>query len=128
MEGNLLFLLVLLCKVECNFQVQAPGGGGGGGLYLEGRIFGILRCTIVSHVTRPVFCWSAVGANSEVALQSETILIGNAWSFPSVISSLSTTAKLAQLVEHLPADWEVAGLHPRSVLSLPCKWVNLPVA
>ena len=52
-----------------------------------GLIFGILRYTIVSHVTRPVLCWSAVGANSKVALQSETILIGNAWSFSSVISS-----------------------------------------
>ena len=88
------------------FPSTSPGGQGGGGLYLEGQfnggffalrvwgnlyleghIFGILRCTIVSDVTRPVFCWSAVGANSEVALQSETILIGNAWSFPSVISS-----------------------------------------
>ena len=61
-----------------------------GGLYLEGLIFGILWCTIVSHVTRPVLCWSAIGANSEVARQSETMEMhghGNAWSFSSVISS-----------------------------------------
>ena len=45
---------------------------------------------IVSHVTRPVLCWSAIGANSEVALQSEIMEMhghGNAWSFSSVISS-----------------------------------------
>ena len=40
---------------------------------MEGLIFGILWCTIVSRVTRPVLCWSAIGANSEVALQSETM-------------------------------------------------------
>ena len=57
---------------------------------MEGLIFGILWCTIVSHVTRPVLCWSAIGANSEVALQSEIMEMhghGNAWSFSSVISS-----------------------------------------
>ena len=33
-------------------------------LILEGLIFGILWCTIVSHVLRPVLCWSAKGGTS----------------------------------------------------------------
>ena len=77
------FALFYFVKLRAISKYKTPRGG----LYLEGLIFGILQYTIVSHVTTPVLCWSAIGANSEVALQSETILIGNAWSFSSVISS-----------------------------------------
>ena len=81
-----IFALFYFVKLRAISKYKTPRRGGGG-LYLEGLIFGILQYTIVSHVTTPVLCWSAIGANSEVALQSETILIGNAWSFSSVISS-----------------------------------------
>ena len=74
--------------------------------------------------------------NSQSCIEISSLLVCKRWHF-SLKPYLSEMhghspqlfqVSLAQLVEHLPADWEVAGLHPRSELSLPCKWVDLPVA